>query len=108
MDTDPQLFFSTHVFCCTNTREGRKASCGAHHSDKLRGYLKDRVKEAGLKGMRINSAGCLDRCDLGPVMVIYPEGVWYHFDSHQDIDEIFDVHIRQGKRVERLMLPPGR
>ena len=105
---DPDLFYSTHVFVCTNTREGKKASCGAHHADHLRGYLKDRVKEAGLKGMRINAAGCLNRCELGPVMVIYPEGTWYHFDTHQDIDEIFETHIKQGGRVERLRLPAGR
>jgi (2Fe-2S) ferredoxin len=108
MIEDPPLFYDCHVFCCTNARESGKASCGVHHADKLRGYLKDKVKEAGIKGMRVNAAGCLNRCELGPVMVIYPEGVWYHYEDHADIDEIFETHIRQGKRVERLMLPPGR
>ena len=107
MSDDPAPYFDTHVFCCTHERSGGKASCGARHSDRLRGYLKDKMKEAGIRNSRINASGCLDRCDLGPVMVIYPEGVWYHYDDHADIDEIFETHIRQGGRVERLLLPPG-
>jgi (2Fe-2S) ferredoxin len=105
---DPEPFYDRHVFCCTNSRESPKASCGVHDADHLRGYLKDLVKEAGLKGMRVNSAGCLNRCDLGPVMVIYPEGTWYHYETRQDIEEIFETHIRQGGRVERLRLQTDR
>ena len=55
---------------------------------ELRDYMKDKAKAMGLKGVRINAAGCLDRCELGPNLVIYPEGVWYHFDTKADIDEI--------------------
>ena len=70
----------------------------------LRDHLKAKVKQAGLKGVRVNNAGCLDRCALGPVLVVYPEGVWYGADSTADIDEIVDVHLGQGGRVERLLL----
>jgi len=63
------------------------------------------VKELGLGEMRVNSAGCLDRCDLGPVMVVYPEGVWYNYRTREDVDEIVESHLKGGKPVERLRLP---
>ena len=67
------------------------------------------VKEAGLAGpgaVRINKAGCLDRCAGGPVAVVYPEGVWYTYVDRQDLDEIVDQHLKQGRVVERLLLAP--
>jgi (2Fe-2S) ferredoxin len=108
LPSDPKPYFRIHVFICTNRRPDghRRGSCAARGSEPLRDYLKSRTKEAGLADLRINSAGCLDRCELGPVMVIYPEGVWYSFHSHEDIDEILETHLRQGGRVERLMLHP--
>jgi (2Fe-2S) ferredoxin len=60
----------------------------------------------GLKDIRVNNAGCLDRCELGPCFVIYPEGVWYAPKTEADIDDILATHVQQGGRVERLMLPP--
>jgi (2Fe-2S) ferredoxin len=106
--TDPPLYFAEHVFCCTNRRpDGHpRGSCAAKDSEKLRNYMKVRAKELGLKGTRINSAGCLDRCELGPSMVIYPEGVWYRYDNTADIDEILQKHVVEGGRVERLLMPP--
>ena len=64
------------------------------------------ARSKGLKEVRINAAGCLDRCELGPTMVIYPEGVWYAYRSTEDIDEILQTHLVEGGRVERLMLKP--
>jgi (2Fe-2S) ferredoxin len=69
--------------------------------------MKARAKELGLKKVRINTAGCLDRCELGPSLLIYPEGVWYSPKTTEDIDEILSVHLQQGGRVTRLMLRPG-
>ena len=66
--------------------------------------MKERAKELGLKKVRINSAGCLDRCELGPTVVIYPEGVWYSVPTKADIDECCRPHLVEGGRVERLML----
>ena len=105
---DPPLYFRLHVFICTNRRpdDNRRGSCAGRGSEALREHLKDATKALGLKDVRINSAGCLDRCGLGPVMVIYPEGVWYSFHTIADIDEILDAHLIQGRRVERLMLTP--
>lgn len=105
--TDPKPYFEAHVFACTNRRpDGHKrGSCAAHGSEKLRDYMKARARELGLDGkVRVNAAGCLDRCELGPTMVIYPEGVWYTYHSPADVDEILDTHLVKGGRVERLML----
>ena len=107
--SDPEAYFERHVFMCTNRRvEGHKRGCCAEkNSERLRGYLKLRTKEAGIEGIRINTAGCLDRCELGPTLVIYPEGVWYRAETMEDLDEILEVHIKGGGRVERLMLQPS-
>ena len=102
-------FYAAHVFVCCNRRpDGHKrGSCAAKGSERLRDYMKARVKELGLDDVRINTAGCLDRCELGPTMVIYPEGVWYSYRTTEDIEEILSTHIQGGRRVERLMMPHG-
>lgn len=67
-----------------------------------------RIKTEGLSGqgmVRVNKAGCLDRCAGGPVAVVYPAGVWYSFIDNHDIDEIIDSHLKKGQIVERLVLP---
>lgn len=99
--------FQHHVFFCTNQRANGEACCEDHGASDLRAYAKDRVRALGaeLRGkVRINTAGCLDRCEQGPVLVIYPEAVWYTFDSRADIDEILEEHLRHGRVVERLKL----
>ena len=99
--------FEHHVFFCLNRREAGRDCCAAHDAERLQAYAKDRVKALGLSGpgkVRINRAGCLDRCDQGPVAVVYPEGVWYTFVDEQDIDEIIESHLVGGKPVERLKL----
>ncbi len=68
--------------------------------------MKARAKELGLNQVRINSAQCLDRCELGPTIVIYPEGVWYRCMTKEDVDEVLQTHVVRGGRVERLMLMP--
>lgn len=106
---DPAPFFRCHVFCCMNERPPghERGCCKEKGAVRLRNYLKARVKELGLEGVRVNQSGCLDRCELGPVMVIYPEGIWYHYRSIEDAEEILQSHIVGGGRVERLMLKPG-
>lgn len=105
-NADPALFYRQHVFACTNERpDGHpRGSCKARGGERLRNYMKARAKELGLSDTRINSAGCLDRCELGPTFVVYPEGVWYTARSNADIDEIIETHLVQGRRVERLLL----
>lgn len=106
---DPPLYYERHVFCCINERpEGHpRGCCMAKGAVELRNYMKLRAKDLGLAGrVRINNAGCLDRCELGPTMVIYPEGVWYTYSSAADVDEILTTHVVGGGRVERLLLRP--
>ena len=106
--SDPAPFYEAHVFCCTNERPAGhpRGCCKAKGSEKLRDYMKARAKEFGLSRVRINTSGCLDRCELGPTMVIYPEGVWYHVETREDVDEVLQRHLIEGGRVERLMLKP--
>lgn len=108
---DPADFYRAHIFVCTNERPENhpRGSCARSGAEKLRNYMKARAKELGLgleDGVRVNNAGCLERCELGPTLVIYPEGVWYRADNFADIDEILDVHVKQGGRVQRLLLKP--
>lgn len=70
--------------------------------------MKTRVRKLKIQRTRVNSSKCLDRCELGPTMVIYPEGVWYTYRSEADIDEILQTHLIGGGRVERLMLLPDQ
>jgi (2Fe-2S) ferredoxin len=83
-----------HVFFCTN-------ECG---SDKLRTYMKAKAKELGLDRNRINSAGCLDRCELGQTYVIHPEGVWYKCETTADVDRVSIEQMKKGNHVNDLVL----
>ena len=105
---DPAPFYEAHVFCCINERPAGhpRGCCKAKGSEKLRDYMKARAKEFGLSHVRINTSGCLDRCELGPTVVIYPEGVWYCMRTREDVDEVLQRHLIEGGRVERLLLKP--
>lgn len=105
---DPPLYYDRHIFVCTNRRaEGHPRGCCAEgKSEPLRAYLKARVGEADLGRVRVNASGCLDRCELGPVLIVYPEGVWYAYRTAEDLDEIIQTHLVEGRRVMRLMLRP--
>lgn len=99
--------YSHHVFFCLNRRDDGRECCAARDAERLQAYAKDRIKQLGLAGpgkIRVNKAGCLDRCELGPVLVVYPEAIWYTYVDEKDIDEIIDSHLVGGKPVERLML----
>lgn len=102
-------YFSHHIFCCENQREPNhvRGCCADKNAKELREYLKEKTKELGLSGagkIRINSAGCLDRCELGPVIVVYPEAIWYRPTNKADINEIISQHLVGGKVVSRLQL----
>jgi (2Fe-2S) ferredoxin len=107
MPVTAMSYYDKHVFFCCNQREPGAQCCNNHGSAKIREYAKDRVKELKLNGagkVRINQAGCLDRCELGPVVVIYPEAVWYTYVDQADIDEIISEHLQNGRIVERLLI----
>ena len=99
--------FKRHVFFCCNQRDAPEKCCASAGAADLQKYAKDRVKALGLAGagkVRVNKAGCLDRCEEGPVIVVYPEAVWYTYVDRADIDEIVDRHIVNGEVVERLRI----
>ena len=106
-------YFKHHVFCCENRREAghSRGCCAEKNAVELREYLSQQVKARKLNGkgnIRVNKAGCLDRCELGPVLVVYPQGIWYRPTTTQDIDRIIEEHLLGGKVVESLRLADGQ
>jgi len=101
-------YYERHIFFCLNERKNGEDACALHGAQHGFDRCKSKVKEAGLAGVgkvRVNKAGCLDRCAGGPVAVVYPEAVWYTFVDNDDIDEIVESHLKNGQVVERLVLP---
>ncbi|HFD80795.1 MAG TPA: (2Fe-2S) ferredoxin domain-containing protein [Gammaproteobacteria bacterium] len=100
-------YYRHHVFFCTNLREDGRPCCQRFGAQAMRDHAKRRCKELGISGagkVRINSAGCLDRCAEGPVIVVYPDDVWYSYVDREDVDEIIDRHLLKGEVVERLKI----
>ncbi len=105
---DPPYYYRHHVFVCTNRRpDGHpRGSCAAKGSEAVRNYMKARAKELGLTSARINTAGCLDRCEEGPCVVIYPAGLWYRATDRAAAERILES-LRGEPPPPDLMLPPG-
>lgn len=100
-------YYEQHVFFCTNQRNDGRRCCEDAGASNLRAYAKAKIKQMGLSGkgkVRMNTAGCLDRCGQGPVMVVYPDETWYSYQNEADIDEIIEQHIVKGNKVKRLLL----
>ncbi len=100
-------YFNRHIFFCLNERAEGQASCSRHGAQAAFEHCKASVSKAGLSGkgqVRVNKAGCLDRCAGAPVAVVYPEAVWYTYVDQSDIDEIVESHLKNGQVVERLRL----
>jgi (2Fe-2S) ferredoxin len=100
-------FYKYHVFFCVNQREAGESCCAQIGAQRVRDYTKKRIKELRLAGegnIRINMAGCLGRCTEGPVLVVYPDETWYTYVDEEDIDEIIEQHLQQGKVVKRLLI----
>jgi (2Fe-2S) ferredoxin len=103
-------YFDVHIFVCCNRRPDGHArgSCAARGSEALRDYMKARVKEMKIPHARVNMAGCLDRCEDGPCIVIYPAGIWYRVESRHDVDAVLEQYVTGGAQAEALRLPAGR
>ena len=102
-------YYERHIFFCLNERAKGEDSCAPQGAQSAFAHCKSRIKSENLAGpgaVRVNKAGCLDRCAGGPVAVVYPEGTWYTYVDNDDIDEIVDSHLKRGRVVERLLLPP--
>ena len=100
-------YYEHHVFFCLNQRDGGRPCCADKGAQAAQEHAKSRIKQLNLNGqgkVRINKAGCLDRCEEGPVLVVYPDAVWYTYVDQADIDEIIDRHVVNGEIVERLRI----
>ncbi|HEX8710733.1 MAG TPA: (2Fe-2S) ferredoxin domain-containing protein [Terracidiphilus sp.] len=99
--------FEHHVFVCHNVRpsEAPRPSCTRDGKSELHTRLQQLTKEAGLSGrVRINKSLCLDQCEHGPTVVVYPEAVWYGNVQPEDASEIVTEHLVSGRPVERLRI----
>jgi (2Fe-2S) ferredoxin len=104
---DPMPKFEKHIFVCGNQRPAGhpRGCCDPTAEAKLQKLFKQKLNERGLKGkVRANQSGCLDQCEHGPNVVVYPDAVWYGSVSESDVEEIIESHIIGGKPVERLRL----
>lgn len=100
-------YYQHHVFFCLNQRDEGRPCCADKGAQAAQEHAKKRIKQLNLSGqgkVRINKAGCLDRCEEGPVIVVYPQGTWYTYVDQHDIDDIIDQHLVGGKVVERLKI----
>ena len=103
--------FERHIFVCTNRRpDGHpRGCCQSKGSEEVRDWFKREVKDRGLNTtVRANASGCLDACETGPTVVVYPEGVWYRVQSPEDVREIMEEHIVSGRIVARLAIYPTK
>lgn len=102
-------YYEHHVFFCNNQRPpGGRTCCNDKGATEARDHAKARVKQLMLSApgkVRVNQAGCMERCEEGPCVVVYPEAVWYTYRSIADVDEIIDRHVVKGEIVDRLRLP---
>jgi (2Fe-2S) ferredoxin len=99
--------FQKHIFICTNQRpaDHPRGCCAADGLGELHKLFKTGIAQRGLKGsVRANKAGCLDQCEHGPNVVVYPDAVWYGGVTAADVDEIIESHIVGNRPVQRLML----
>jgi len=101
------MYYQKHIFFCTNQRADDKVCCQNAGADALRAYAKERLgalEMAGKGAIRISASGCLGRCKLGPVLVIYPEGAWYRIDSREAVDRLIQRHLIQGESLPELLI----
>ena len=100
--------FQKHIFICINERktDDKRSCCTSRGSLDLLDYIKGRIYKSDLKGkVRVNKAGCLDACAQGPILVVYPDAVWYAPRSKEDMEEILTEHLQNNQPVERLIIP---
>ena len=101
------MYYRRHIFFCTNRRQDGSPCCQNHDAERMRTYAKQRIKALGISGpgqVRVNKSGCMDRCSEGPIAVVYPDGVWYSYNDEDDVEEIVQEHLLNGRVVERLKI----
>ena len=108
MAIDLPLVFKYHVFICGQQRPPHhpRGSCGAAGSMPLIERLGAKVQALGNPEVAMTATGCMGFCQAGPIIAVYPEGIWYAPKSAEDIDEIVTSHLGEGNPVERLIIIP--
>jgi len=98
--------FEKHIFICCNQREPEhpRGSCDPAQSGEVHKAFKKALSQRGIRNVRANRAGCMDQCEHGPAVVVYPEAVWYGNVRPQDAEQIVEQHIIGGHPVERLRI----
>lgn len=100
--------YKKHIFVCTNQKDAGKACCANQGGKDYFLHMKKKLGMLGLHGVgqfRVSQSGCLGRCEQGPCVVIYPEGIWYTYKTLEDIDEIIEAYLVSGRVVDRLLIP---
>lgn len=100
--------YRLHVFCCTNDR--KEVHCGNKGGHEVYETFRREVEARGLKDVKVTRMGCNHLHHVGPILVIYPEGIWYREVKPEDIPEIIEKHLIEGQVVERLLhykMPTG-
>lgn len=103
----PAPYYQRHIFVCNNQKAEGKVCCANQGGTAFFEYLKDKLRALDVIGVgktRVSLSGCLGRCSQGPCLVIYPEGIWYRYDTFADVDEIIETYCFKGQIVERLVL----
>lgn len=101
-------YFQNHIFICNNKRE-TSICCSREDTSNILSHMKKylrKLESTNVRSIRVSSSGCLGRCSQGPILVIYPEGIWYRYESIQDIEEILDTHFTLKKVVKHLAIDP--
>lgn len=102
------MYYQKHIFLCQNQKALGKPCCASGDPADMRSFMKKTLKKKGIVvgegGIRLTLSGCLGRCSEGPLMVIYPEAVWYRYENQDDIEKIIDGHILNGNIVEELAI----
>jgi (2Fe-2S) ferredoxin len=101
------FYYTQHILICTNQKPVGKKCCADSGGQEYFEYIKNKLLEKGMHGpkkIRVSKTGCLGRCGSGPLLAIYPEGVWYSYATFEDIDEIIDSYLIMGNPVLRLLI----
>lgn len=100
-------YYTKHVMLCTNQKAADKTCCANSGGEEFFHHMKSRLVDLGMHGpgkIRVSKSGCLGRCNSGPCIVIYPEGVWYSYTSFADIDKIIENHLLADIQVNELLM----
>ena len=100
-------YYKQHVFVCNNQKKEGKVCCANQGGLIYFDYLKEKLRAHDMVGhgkVRVSLSGCLGRCNLGPCIVIYPEGIWYTYKSFADLDQIIEGYFLNNTLIPHLLM----